>query len=448
VIPVVIAGGGLSGLAAGVSCARRGVPPLLCEQRPHPGGRAYSFRDPRTGETIDNGQHLLIAGYGATLRFLETIGTRSLLRIQERPTICMHHPERGFRTLSLPLLPSPLHLAAGILGTGLVGPAGRLRILRGGMALRRGGEELAPELRGLTVAEWLARTGQTEETRRSLWDPLAIAIMNEHCGTASAELFVRSLHRAFLADRHAAAFALPSVGLSELFAHPAVADIRAHGGEVRCGCGVAELRVEGDRVVGVRLEDGSTVETGRVILALPPHRVMSLLTGRAAAEPFFAPLPRIPFSPIISLHLWFERDVMGERDVVGLIGRKLQWVFNRRRIAPHDGNSPNIASGYLCAVISAAHEELKMSNDALLESAMGDLRSVFGETPDPIEAIIVREKRATFSSSPATELLRPGHVTPVGGLFLAGDWTATGLPATIEGAIQSGEKCAELATAG
>jgi squalene-associated FAD-dependent desaturase len=445
---VVIAGGGLSGLAAGVACARRGIPLLLCEQRPYPGGRAYSFRDPRTGETIDNGQHLLIAGYGATLRFLETIGTRSLLRVQERPTITLHHPERGFRTLSLPPFPSPLHLAAGILTTGLVGPAGRLRILRGGMALLRGGETLAPELRGLTVAQWLERTGQTEETRRSLWDPLAIAIMNEHCDTASAELFVRSLHQAFVTDRRSAAFALPSVGLSELFARPAVADIRRHGGEVRLDCAVAQLLIQGDQVSGVRLEDGSTVETKRVILALPAHRVMPLLPGRAAAHPFFAPLTRIPSSPIISLHLWFDRDVMGTRDVVGLIGRRIQWVFNRRLIAPHNGNSPNIASCYLCAVISAAHEELKMSNDALLAGAMEDLRSVFGETPEPMATLVVREKRATFSSSPATELLRPGPVTPVGGLFLAGDWTATGLPATIEGAIQSGEKCADLAASG
>jgi squalene-associated FAD-dependent desaturase len=316
------------------------------------------------------------------------------------------------------------------------------------MALLRNGGELAAELRGLTVEEWLARSGQTEETRRSLWDPLAIAIMNEHCATASAELFVRSLHQAFAGDRRSAAFALPSVGLSELFAHPAVADIRAHGGEVRLDCGVAELLVEGDRVSGVRLEDGSTVGARTVILALPPHRVTSLLPGHLAADPFFAPIGRIPFSPIISLHLWFDRDVMGTRDVVGIVGRRIQWIFNRRVIAPPDGNSPNIAVGSLCAVISAAHEEMKMSNDALVADAMEDLRSVFGETPEPIGTIIVREKRATFSSSPATELLRPGHLTPVAGLYLAGDWTATGLPATIEGAIQSGEKCAELAAAG
>jgi uncharacterized protein with NAD-binding domain and iron-sulfur cluster len=163
---------------------------------------------------------------------------------------------------------------------------------------------------------------------------------------------------------------------------------------------------------------------------------------------FFDSIPHIPVSPIISLHLWFKDDVMGKEDVVGVIGRTVQWVFNRRKLAPPDANSPNLAGAYLCAVISAAHQELEKSNEDLLAAAMNDLRSVFGgELPEPADAMVVREKRATISCSPSTEPMRPAQETPIPGLYLAGDWTATGYPATIEGAIISGEKCAELVSA-
>jgi zeta-carotene desaturase len=154
---------------------------------------------------------------------------------------------------------------------------------------------------------------------------------------------------------------------------------------------------------------------------------------------------QIPFTPILSLHLWFAENFMGSEAIVGIIGRRIQWIFNRRAIVPSHGNSPNVAAGYVCAVISAAQKFLGLGNGELLAIALEDLRAVYGpEVPDPAASLVIREKRATFSPSPATERLRPGSRTPLGNLFLAGDWTATGYPATIEGAISSGERCAAL----
>jgi squalene-associated FAD-dependent desaturase len=379
------------------------------------------------------------------MRFLGTIGTRGLVRVQRLPRMRFHHPGRGFRTLRLPPLPAPLHLVAGLFFSSLVGMRDRLRLLRGGKALRNGEGDDLEHLRNMTVEEWLAQTEQSDETRRSFWEPLAIAIMNERCATASAEVFVRALRKAFLSGRRSAAFAIPTVGLSDLFAYPAIADVLAHGGNVRLDCGVAEVLMEGGKVSGVRLEDGTSIAAENVILALPPHRIPSLLPREALENPFFASIPELAVSPIISLHLWFKEDVMGGEDVVGVIGRTIQWVFNRRKLAPPDANSPNLAGGYLCAVISAAAQELDKSNEDLLSIAMSDLRSIFGqEMPDAEDAVVVREKRATISCTPASEPLRPTQETPIPGLFLAGDWTATGYPATIEGAIISGEKCAGL----
>jgi zeta-carotene desaturase len=444
--PVVIAGGGLSGLAAGVFLTRRGIPVVVCEQKPFAGGRAYSFLDRRSGETVDNGQHVLIAGNDATMRLLELLGSRHLVRVHTTPRFLLHHPERGFCPVVLPPLSPPFHLVAGILRSNLLRKADRLRLLLAGVAAASAGRLREGGLGALTVQEWLQRTGQNEETTRSFWEPLAIAMMNEQCATASALIFVRSLRKAFFDHWRSAAFAVPQVGLSTLFADPAIDYIVSRGGRVLLGNGVAHVLEAEGSATGVRLADGSDVQSRAVILAVPPHHVRELLPDTLRSRGFLGGIERIPFSPILSLHLWFPNDFMRHEDIVGVVGRRIQWIFNRRSIAhPSHGNSRKVAGGYVCGVISAAQKFVGLLNDQLLAIALEDLRAVYGrEVPEPTSVLVLREKRATFSSSPATEVLRPGAQTPFPNLFLAGDWTATGYPATIEGAVFSGERCAAL----
>jgi squalene-associated FAD-dependent desaturase len=439
--PVVIVGGGLSGLSAGVSLTARGIPVLVYEQKPHLGGRAYSFVDSTTGETVDNGQHLLIRGYAATMQLLEAIGTRRLLTVQPVPALVFHHPQKGFRTFRLPSVPSPFHMLAGVLGSDLFGLADRVRLLRAGAAMRRcRGGKAEEEISRLTVAEWLSSEGQTEEAVRSFWEPLAVSIMNEHVASASALLFVRSLRTAFLEDRANASLAIPSVGLSDLYANPARDLILREGGGVHCSTRVARVDVAEGSATGVTLQDGSFVGASAVILALPPAEARAVLPEPLASQGFLASIAATSFSPIVSVHLWFRHEVMS-RDVVGLIGRTVQWVFNRRRLA---GGGPE--GGHISATISAAHEIVGKTQDEIVGIVMHDLRSAFGqEMPDPWHTLVIREKKATFSATPAVESLRPDQRTPLKNLFLAGDWTATGYPATIEGAVISGERCAMLA---
>jgi hydroxysqualene dehydroxylase len=444
--PVVIAGAGLSGLAAGVFLASRKLPVAIFEQRAYPGGRTYSFPDPQSGEAVDNGQHVLIAGYDGTMDMLDLIGTRNLVRVQRRPRFLFHHPDRGFRSLSLPRLPAPLHLAWGIISSDLFAAGERLQLLRSGMSLLTSRPALEEKLSGKTVAQWLESSHQSAESRRSLWEPLAIAIMNEHCATASASIFIRCLRKAFLDHWHASAFAIPTVGLSELFADPAVEFIRRNGGEVHCGLGVAGTIVTDGKVSAVEMEDGSRREAAGAILAVPSYRVRSVLPGQLSSEGFLRQVELLSQSPIVSVHLWFTADFMGSEDVVGVIGRRIQWIFNRRSISPTpDGISRNLAGGYISAVISAAHDFVGMSNDDLVSIALEDLQGMYGSSAGgPSASLVVREKRATFSSSPMTEPLRPSPRTPVPNLFLAGDWTDTGYPATIEGAIISGRRASVL----
>ena len=439
-LPVVIVGGGLSGLSAAVNLAAQGTPVLLFEQKPHLGGRAYSFVDSTTGEIVDNGQHVLIRGYAATMRLLERIGTTHLVVMQPAPSLLFHHPVKGFRTFRLPSLPSPLHLLAGVLGSDLFSVADRFSILRAGLAIRRCVGEAERRLAPLTVGEWLVSVGQSQEATRSFWEPLAVSIMNEHVSSASALLFVRSLRTAFLEDRANAALAIPSVGLSELYAQAAGEFIVRCGGSVRCSQRVVKLTASHEQVASLALQDGSRVEASAVILALPPAAASAVLPDALASQGFLASSANIAFSPIVSTHLWFRREVMSH-DVVGLVGRSVQWVFNRRRLA-----GGVVEGGHLSAVISAAHDVVERTQEEIVGLVMKDLRSVFGQNmPEPWHTLVIRERKATFSATPSTESLRPVHRTPIRNLFLAGDWTATGYPATIEGAVISGERCAALA---
>ena len=439
--PVVIVGGGLSGLASGVLLSRYDIPVLLLEQKPAAGGRTSSFRDPATGEALDNGQHTLIAGYEATNRFLTLLGTAHLLRVQERPRLRFHHPVRGFCTLELPRLSAPYNLGAGILRTDLLSGADRVRLLRAGISLLTLSARREARLAEWTIEEWLTGTGQSAEARRSFWEPLAVSVMNETCDRASALVFLRALRKAFLGHWRAAAFAVPTVGLSDLFVQPAVALIRRAGGEVRCGASVVELLTSGGVASGVRVRGSGDVEARGVVLAVPSDKVVRLLPAPVRSATGLAGFDDFALSPIVSIYLWYRENFMGSEEILGLIGTRIQWLFNRRALVPSTITSPR---GFVCGVISAAHQSSDLSNEELTRQAVEDLRGIYGEAAAaPLHAMVLRERRATFSPTPAFERRRPGAATSIPGLFLAGDWTATGLPATIEGAVLSAERCAE-----
>ena len=435
---VVIVGGGLSGLAAAVHLSSRGIPVLLLEQRRFLGGRAYSFVDESTGTVIDNGQHVLIAGYTRTMAFLGTIGTRDRLAVQSAPELLFHHPRRGFCSFRLPGLPSPLHLLGGMITTDLFSVPDKLRMLRAGWALRSFRTEAPGDM---TIDAWLDSLGQSAETKRSFWEPLAVAIMNEHIGVASALVFIRALRTAFLSGRRGASLAIPTVGLSDLYVEPARAFIERQGGVVRCGADVTGSVVDGDNVAGVRLDGGETIPCSALILAVPSFRAPSLLPDVLRETGYLAPVASIPLSPIVSVHLWFDEEVMPQ-ETLGVIGRRIQWVFNRGKIG-HTNGSGRGKGSRLTAVISAAHAVVEMGNDELTRIALEDLESMYGaRAGHAAHAVVIREKRGTFSCTPDVERIRPGCGTPVPNLFIAGDWTDTGYPATIEGAIMSGERCA------
>jgi squalene-associated FAD-dependent desaturase len=446
---VVVVGGGFAGFAAAIALSERRHQVVMLERRGVLGGRATSSRDAVTGEDVDNGTHLMIGAYTETLDLVRRAGASDLLLAQENLRI-EWVDDKGIAALDCPPLIAPLHLLVGLLGL-RVPLAVKLQAIRLGLAVRFGRR---PE--GLTLAEYFRRCGQGEAARRLLWDPLALAVLNEPVERAAAVLFHRVYEEAFLRDHRASRLVFLRRGWGMLLERLA-GYVERRGGVVRRGARVEGLVLEGgqgsERVRGVcyaqRPEGREEKAAGRppaagseaadaVVCAVPAPALRELLPEDWRARPPFDVLDRFDASPIVSVDLWLDRVVV-DRAMVGLRGGEMEWVFDKGRLYGRPG-----APQHLAFIVSAAYRAASLPNAALVAAAEAALRRYFpamvGATVE--RALVLREPQATFASTPALEALRPGPDTPIRGLFLAGDWTDTGLPATIEGAVRSGRRAA------
>ncbi len=439
---VLVIGGGFAGMSAALRLAQLGVEVILLEQRKHLGGRAYSLRDPSTGDVVDNGQHVLTDAYSATRRFLRALGNEAQVEFQDNLHMDLIDVEGSSGALHCPGLPAPLHLLVGLLRMPGLTMADRIAGLRLGWALRRDHKANAERLDALTADQWLRQSGQTPRLRRMLWDPLTLAIVNETPERASALPLVRALGESFLGRHERGRMGFPTGGLSTLYESKLAHVLEAEGGSIRNSARVASLQLTSsqgrDRVTGLVLADGEKLVADAVILAVPHHAVSRLLPLEWRDRAPFAGLEGLGNAPIVSVHLWFDREITA-LPFVGLLGTVTQWVFNRKKLAT------DVDGHLLTMVISAAHEEAALEADVLVARTLEDLRRAFPTAREAslVGSRVIKEHRATFSARPGTDRLRPGPETPIDSLCLAGDWTATNLPATIEGAVRSGFRAAE-----
>jgi zeta-carotene desaturase len=434
---ILVVGGGFAGLAAGVELARAGRRVRLLERNPHLGGRARSFREATTGSLVDNGQHILMGAYQETIRFLETIGTLDRIRFQ--PSLEVHFIERGrgVTRLRCPSLAAPWHLLAGVVRSDSFTWREKLEIARLGRALKPG-VAARDGTEGLTVEDWLARLGQSESLRRNFWDLFSIAAMNEDPRRASAALFRRVLELALFNSPEFSRIGVPRAGLSECYTAAAAAYIEQRGGGVERGRAVSSLALSDGVCRGVTFADGETLEADSVISAVPWFDFVRLLPEDLLnSEAFFSNIRKLRPAPIISINLWLDRSIT-DLEFVGLRGTTVQWLFNRARVWEGGEN-------LISLVLSGAHEHIEKSKEELVAIALADLRGLFPAAREAVvrHSQVIKERFATFSPAPDTKRLRPPTQTSVRGLYLAGDWTATGLPATIEGAVKSGRAAAE-----
>ena len=437
---VIVIGAGCAGLAAACALAERGARVLVLEARGQLGGRATAFLDRESGEYVDNGQHVLMGCYHETRRYLARVGAADAVQFQKRLAFTCVDKQGRISRLECPDWRPPLHLAGGLLRWKALSWADRwaaTRIMDGLKAARRAtthGEPI-PVRPGETVAAWLARNGQTPRLVALLWEPLAIAALNQAAAQALAEPFVRILGQIFSDDPSDAALGVPARPLHQVFGEPARAYLEARGGQIKVDA-LSRVVVAGDRVGYVDTR-GTSIRAATVIVAVPWFGLAGVLRGseHGALGDLVAREATRASSSIVSVNLWLERGAMPS-PFVGLPERTFQWMFDKRWAFGE-------TASHFTLVASGADEVLRHSNDELADLALAEAREAL---PDLRQAKVqrirvVREPNATFSLA-AGEPPRPGTRTAVEGLLLAGDWTDTGLPATIEGAVVSGHAAA------
>jgi squalene-associated FAD-dependent desaturase len=441
---VVVVGGGLGGLAAASALVNRGLRITLLESRPRLGGRASSFTDPKTGEMVDNCQHVSMACCTNLDDFCRRVGIGDLFR--REPAITFLSPENRISRLQAGFGPAPFHLAGSFLTANYLNWNDKLRVGYG-LACLAWNHDVRP---GEAFADWLWRHKQNVRTINLFWATVLVSALNERLDQMDVSHARRVFVDGFLLNATGFQMELPIAPLGELYGARLETWLRERGVEVRLTTGVRTVDCSDDATLqGVTLRKGETIEADFVVLAVPFDRVADMLSEATKARmPAIADLQRLESSPITGVHLWFDRPVCPFDHVV-TPGRLVQWVFNHTaiqgRTASTSASEARNEGQYLQIVISAAYDLLAMDKTAIRDAVLADLAEIW---PSVREAKLVRwwvvtEHGATFAVRPGVDALRPPQRTPIDGLFLAGDWTDTGWPATMEGAVRSGYLAAQ-----
>ena len=432
--PIVVAGAGLAGLAAAVRLSsqtpRRDI--VVLEATANGGGRSRSFDHGRSGYELDNGQHLMMGCYFETLAFLRTLGRDHCVEFQRNMAVDMVQPGGKRVSMRCPALPAPLHLGAGLLGMRGLGLLHKASALRAGLLLK--GEVDRPD-DNETCDAWLRRLGQTQAVRNAFWEPLIWATLNDDPLVSSAAMLMAVLERAFLGTRDASSFGIPKVPLSKLYVDPAVKYLADRGVTVRFASPMRALECDADGVSGVVLRNGERIETNTVISALPPKPLLNALPDAALRDPVFADIGKLAVSPIVNLWLVLDKPLWTDVPFLGLISSPLHWLFDRSRIEGLDEPGRVLVN----CTVSGARGMVDDRPAVLVDLFKAEMERFFpGKRFNVLESKVIKEKKATITHAAGTYQYRPETVSPVKGLYLAGDWVRTGLPATIESAVQSG----------
>ena len=419
---VAVVGAGWAGLATAVTLAEHAVPVTVFEASRHLGGRAR--RVVIEDIHLDNGQHILIGAYAETLRLMRSVGAdpdRLLIR-----TPLELRMASGFR-IRAARLPAPFHLLVGLLRASSMGLRDRLVAARLIATHRRRGYRL---LQDEAVAAWLRAHGQPPRVCRALWAPLCTAALNTPPAHASAQIFLNVLRDTIENDRRASDLLLPRADLGALLPQPAAGFIASRRGTIHLGAPVKALSITAR---GLRVS-GSDEDFTHVVLACAPQHVGALLRSVAGLHSLATEIDRLEYEPIHTCYLQYPSAYSLPAPMLGFSDGLAQWAFDRGALSGHQGLIACVISG------SGKHEEL--SSAQLAAALHAELARWVPTLPDPLWSRVIAEKRATFSCRPG--LVRPGNTTPVPGLLLAGDYTASDYPATLEAAVRSGVNAARL----
>lgn len=419
---VAVIGGGWAGLAAAVTLAEQGIPITLFESAAQLGGRAR--RVETKGLALDNGQHILIGAYRETLRLLASVGVDVAAVCDAPPLTLQVAPDFYLRAASLP---APWHLGLGLLKSRGIPLQDKFSAVRFLAALKRSAFLIAPNI---SVSTLLAQHRQSAALNDYLWHPLCLAALNTPPHLASAQVFINVLRDAFFGTRNDSRLLLPRVDLGQLLPDPAAHFISAHGGEIRLNQRIQRVDLADD---GFTLHSDQGMEHfTQVICAVPPFRMSDLLGHLPPLQPVLDQIGAFQYQPIYTVYLQYAAAMRLPFPMLGLSKTLSQWVFDRGALSGQ--------AGLMAVVISAEGEHEALPHATLAEKAARELHEQLGFPAQANWAQVIAEKRATFACLPS--ITRPDNVTPIPGLFLAGDYTACDYPATLESAVRSGIQCA------
>ena len=423
-LKVAVIGGGYAGMAAAVALAQRGIPVTVFESARQLGGRARGVEYNET--QLDNGQHLLLGCYRQTLRMIEMVGgdiEQDFLRL---PLQLDLHQKFSLRA---PRLPAPLHLLVALLTAQGLTWGERYKASRFMLTLRGMNFCLRTDI---TVTALLARHGQDADLTLKLWEPLCIAALNTPIRKASAQVLLNVLRDALNRTRADSDMLLPRLDFTALFPQRAADYVERHGDKVHISCGVEAIHLLDDGIEITTAQGAS--QFSHVICAAPPVVAANLLRPIEELAGTVAQIDALDHQPIYTVYLQYPAHITLPHPMLGLHQRTSQWLFDKGHIAEQHG--------LLAAVISAEGIHQELSQDELAQKVIAELREEFDIADAPIWYKVIAEKRATFCCSP--NLQRPSQLTALHRLLLAGDYTAGDYPATLEGAVMSGLKCADL----
>lgn len=434
-------GGGLAGLSAAVALAESGFRVRLLEKRPHLGGRAASYVLP-SGEHVDNCQHVTLGCCTNLADFYRRVGAADKIRFYDQLLFAGPDGKRGVMNSSF--LPAPLHMAPSFSVFPLLDWTDKRAIASCMMTIARSSgrpRDIDNGAGKITILEWLERHGQTKQAIRRFWEAVLVSALDENLDRADARYGIDVFWKAFLSNRDGFRMGIPVVPLGDLY-DGCRAAIAGKGGEVLTRAGVRGFYIEAGRIRGVEREDGSVESADYYLTAVPQDVLPKLLPDDLVKrEAVFSNLNYLHTSPIVGVHLWFDRTVMTE-PFLALLDLTCQWVFNKTLLY---GNRDGDGGQYLQLVISAAYKLVPMPRQEIIELCLLELSGVLPGAREAklVKGTVVKETSATFSPAPGSDRWRPAQRSPLGGLFLAGDWTATGWPSTMEGAVRSGYLAAE-----
>jgi squalene-associated FAD-dependent desaturase len=437
---VAIAGGGLAGLAAGCALADAGFRVSLFERRPYLGGRASSYQHPGTGEVVDNCQHVLFGSCTNLIDFYRRIGVEKNIRWYDTMTFV----EPGGRTsvLERSFLPAPLHTAPSFLSFPFLEASDKLAIARAMAALI----PVPARDTGESFLDWLHRHKQTTNAIERFWKPVLVSALSEDLELVSVA-YAGQVVRESMKSKRAGEMGIPTIPLTELYT--SAADyILARGGTIQLRTSVESFLAQ---TSDVRVTAGGNEQAfDYLVLAVPFDVLGRVLPQTPAAAPLAAMLGQFQTSPITGIHLWFDREIT-DLDHAVLLDRTIQWMFHKSRLIEGRQNKAreNANGSYVELVVSSSKSLLEKSKTEIVDLAVKELREFFpgAREANLLKSTVIKEVNATYSPRPGIDAHRPKSGTAWPRVFLAGDWTATGWPATMEGAVRSGYLAAEaLAT--